>query len=222
VVDLLERGLLRRQRAYPVHQAEILREGSDVAILGIGSEVSYCVKAAERLALEGLNVTVVNARFVKPLDTALILALARSHGAIVTAEHHPDERIMVTGIERFGYVVEPIVARLTELSETTTPEAGVIDAEGLGDAVWELLDGPRRPWQLYAKHGTERQALTRTLLVVVARDRLRFGEVDEAEAMKRAMLALTRDPREDGPGSDLTVALALAVGSFRKPPPRIF
>jgi len=71
-----------------IGKAEILREGSDVAILGIGSEVSYCVKAAERLAVEGLNVTVVNARFVKPLDSELILALARSHGSIVTAEDH--------------------------------------------------------------------------------------------------------------------------------------
>jgi len=74
--------------ALEIGKAEILREGSDVAILGIGAEVSYCVKAAERLALEGLNVTVVNARFVKPLDSELILALARSHGAIVTAEDH--------------------------------------------------------------------------------------------------------------------------------------
>src|SRR6266705_1606654 len=74
--------------AVVVARAEIWREGAVVAILGIGSEVSYCVKAAERLALEGLNVTVVNARFVKPLDSELILALARSHGAIVTAEDH--------------------------------------------------------------------------------------------------------------------------------------
>jgi len=77
----------------PIHtleigKAEILREGTDVAILGIGSEVSYCVKAAERLAADGLNPTVVNARFVKPLDAELILALARSHGMIVTAEDH--------------------------------------------------------------------------------------------------------------------------------------
>jgi len=71
-----------------IGKAEILREGSDVAILGIGSEVSHCEKAAERLALEGLNVTVVNARFVKPLDSELIIALARSHGSIVTAEDH--------------------------------------------------------------------------------------------------------------------------------------
>jgi 1-deoxy-D-xylulose-5-phosphate synthase len=71
-----------------IGKAEILREGSDVAILGIGSEVSYCLKAAERLALEGIQATVVNARFVKPLDEELITALAQSHGSIVTVEDH--------------------------------------------------------------------------------------------------------------------------------------
>jgi 1-deoxy-D-xylulose-5-phosphate synthase len=75
-------------RALEIGKAEILREGTDVAILGIGTQVSYCVQAAERLAAEGLNPTVVNARFVKPLDAELILALARSHGSIVTVEDH--------------------------------------------------------------------------------------------------------------------------------------
>ncbi|MFL6216380.1 MAG: 1-deoxy-D-xylulose-5-phosphate synthase [Blastocatellia bacterium] len=71
-----------------IGKAEILRHGTDVAIIGIGTQVHYCEKAAERLAAEGLNPTVVNARFVKPLDADLILALARSHGSIVTVEDH--------------------------------------------------------------------------------------------------------------------------------------
>ncbi len=75
-------------RALEIGKAEILREGTDVAILGIGSEVAYCVKAADRLASDGIKATVVNARFVKPLDEELILALARSHGLLVTAEDH--------------------------------------------------------------------------------------------------------------------------------------
>jgi 1-deoxy-D-xylulose-5-phosphate synthase len=75
-------------KALEIGKAEILREGSDLAILGIGTQVSYCLKAADRLALEGINATVVNARFVKPLDEELILALARTHGSIVTVEDH--------------------------------------------------------------------------------------------------------------------------------------
>ena len=74
--------------ALEIGKAEILRHGTDVAIIGIGTQVHYCEKAAERLAAEGLNPTVVNARFVKPLDAELILALARSHGSIVTVEDH--------------------------------------------------------------------------------------------------------------------------------------
>jgi 1-deoxy-D-xylulose-5-phosphate synthase len=71
-----------------IGRAEILREGSDVAILGIGSQVAYCSKAAEKLSADGINATVVNARFVKPLDEELILTLARSTGSIVTVEDH--------------------------------------------------------------------------------------------------------------------------------------
>jgi 1-deoxy-D-xylulose-5-phosphate synthase len=74
--------------ALEIGKAELLREGTDVAILGIGTQVSYCMQAAERLAVDGINATVVNARFVKPLDAELILALARSHGSIVTVEDH--------------------------------------------------------------------------------------------------------------------------------------
>jgi 1-deoxy-D-xylulose-5-phosphate synthase len=74
--------------ALEIGKAELLREGTDVAILGIGTQVSYCMRAAERLAADGISATVVNARFVKPLDAELILALARSHGSIVTVEDH--------------------------------------------------------------------------------------------------------------------------------------
>jgi 1-deoxy-D-xylulose-5-phosphate synthase len=71
-----------------IGKAEILREGTDLAILGIGTQVAYCMKAADKLALDGINTTVVNARFVKPLDEELILALARTHGSIITVEDH--------------------------------------------------------------------------------------------------------------------------------------
>jgi 1-deoxy-D-xylulose-5-phosphate synthase len=71
-----------------IGKAEILRDGTDVAILGIGTQVAYCLKAADKLAQDGISATVVNARFVKPLDEELILALARTHGSLVTVEDH--------------------------------------------------------------------------------------------------------------------------------------
>lgn len=75
-------------RTLPIGKAETLRQGRDVAILAVGSMVLAAQRAAEELAADGIDATVVNARFVKPLDEELIASLARSHGAIVTVEEN--------------------------------------------------------------------------------------------------------------------------------------
>ena len=72
----------------PIGRAEIVREGSDVAILAVGSMVLAAERAADELALDSLEATIVNARFVKPLDETLILELAHTHGALVTVEEN--------------------------------------------------------------------------------------------------------------------------------------
>lgn len=72
----------------PVGKGEILREGSHGALLAVGSTVYPAREAAEALAAEGLDLTVVNARFVKPLDRDLILSLARATGTLVTVEEN--------------------------------------------------------------------------------------------------------------------------------------
>ena len=72
----------------PIGQAETIREGTDVAILAVGSMVLAAERAADVLADENLSATVINARFVKPLDETLILNLARTHGALVTVEEN--------------------------------------------------------------------------------------------------------------------------------------
>jgi 1-deoxy-D-xylulose-5-phosphate synthase len=69
-----------------IGKAEVLRKGSDVAILAYGELVYPAVEAGEKLAKDGVQATVVNARFVKPLDTELIASLAREVPVIVTAE----------------------------------------------------------------------------------------------------------------------------------------
>ncbi len=66
--------------------AEVLREGTDVLLLAIGRLVYPALAAAEKLAKDGLNAAVINARFVKPLDEELILKWARVCGRVVTAE----------------------------------------------------------------------------------------------------------------------------------------
>jgi 1-deoxy-D-xylulose-5-phosphate synthase len=69
-----------------IGRAELLRDGGEVAILALGSMVHPAMQAAENLAAEGIETTVVNTRFVKPLDAGLILALARSRRILVTVE----------------------------------------------------------------------------------------------------------------------------------------
>ncbi len=70
----------------PIGKGELLREGTDVAIVAIGVTVWPAMKAAERLAQEGISAAVVNARFAKPLDSELILKTAKNVRCLVTVE----------------------------------------------------------------------------------------------------------------------------------------
>ena len=67
-------------------RAEVLREGRDVALFGIGAGVKIVLDAAELLAGLGISATVINARFCKPLDEETLVSAARRCGAVVTAE----------------------------------------------------------------------------------------------------------------------------------------
>ncbi len=74
--------------AMEIGKAEVLREGSDVAIFGLGALLPLAVQMAARLEAEGLSVAVVNPRFVKPMDAAVVERLGRTCGLIVTFEDH--------------------------------------------------------------------------------------------------------------------------------------
>ena len=69
-----------------IGRGRIVREGSRIALLSLGTRLSECLKAAEDLSSRGLSTTVVDARFAKPLDTALIDRLAREHEILLTIE----------------------------------------------------------------------------------------------------------------------------------------
>src|SRR6185503_17582647 len=64
----------------------IVREGSTIALLSLGTRLEDCLKAADTLAAHGLSTTVADARFAKPLDSDLIAALAREHEVLITIE----------------------------------------------------------------------------------------------------------------------------------------
>ncbi len=72
--------------ALPIGKGELLKDGTDVAIIAIGAPVWQAVRAAERLSQEGLSTAVVNGRFVKPLDRDLIADVAKRVRYVVTVE----------------------------------------------------------------------------------------------------------------------------------------
>jgi len=72
----------------PIGKAELLREGADGVLIALGSMVYPALEAAADLAKEGLDLTVVNARFVKPLDAELLLQLAKRFGKLIALEEN--------------------------------------------------------------------------------------------------------------------------------------
>ena len=71
-----------------IGKAEKLREGDDVALLAVGSMVEYALKAAEKLAADGIVCEVINMRFIKPLDEDMLDYISGKHPKIVTLEEN--------------------------------------------------------------------------------------------------------------------------------------
>jgi len=69
-----------------IGKGRVLREGTSVALLSYGTRLAECFKAADMLAAQGLSATVADARFAKPLDTELVLRLAKEHEVLITIE----------------------------------------------------------------------------------------------------------------------------------------
>lgn len=80
-LELPERGEI-----LPIGKGRIVREGTAIAILSLGTRLGEAVKAAEELAARGLSTTVADARFAKPLDQDLVRRLAREHEVLITVE----------------------------------------------------------------------------------------------------------------------------------------
>jgi 1-deoxy-D-xylulose-5-phosphate synthase len=132
-----------------VGRGEILRDGAQGAILAVGTMVSPSLEAAERLAGEGINLSVINARFVKPLDRELILSLARRTGVIFTVEENAleggfgtavlelleEEGVTGTTVRRLGFP-----DRYIEQGEQTELRALYsLDADGIVNVVRKVL-----------------------------------------------------------------------------------
>jgi 1-deoxy-D-xylulose-5-phosphate synthase len=91
--------------AIPHGTWEVLRQGSEFAILAVGTMVNQALAAADALAAEGLNVTVVNCRFLKPYDAVTLSALLTDHRQLLVVE----EGTVVNG---FGAYMAQVVSKL--------------------------------------------------------------------------------------------------------------
>ena len=77
-------------QALQIGKGRIVREGTKVAILSLGTRLQDALKAADMLAARGLSTTVADARFAKPIDRDLVLRLAREHECLITVEEGAD------------------------------------------------------------------------------------------------------------------------------------
>jgi 1-deoxy-D-xylulose-5-phosphate synthase len=75
-----------RGKPLEIGKSRLIQSGNRVALLSFGTRLAEVLKAAEQLAQKGLTPTVVDARFAKPLDSDMILNLARNHEAVITIE----------------------------------------------------------------------------------------------------------------------------------------
>ena len=69
-----------------IGKAKIIKEGKKVALLNFGTRLEECKKASEKLSSKGINCTIIDARFAKPLDKKLIMELATNHEVLITIE----------------------------------------------------------------------------------------------------------------------------------------
>jgi 1-deoxy-D-xylulose-5-phosphate synthase len=139
--------------AVPYGTWESLRDGRDLAILAVGTMVQPALQAAERLAAAGIDAAVVNCRFLKPLDSTMLEAIAREHRTIVTVEE--------------GTVVNGFGAYLAELLQTTRPEVRVV-ALGIPD---KLVEQAPRPDQL-EEFGLTADGIARRISALVREESL--------------------------------------------------
>jgi 1-deoxy-D-xylulose-5-phosphate synthase len=133
-VDMPEKGI-----PLAIGKGRIVKQGSRIAILSLGTRLSEALKAAEELEARGLSTTVADARFAKPLDEDLILRLARDHEVLVTVEEG--------SIGGFGSYVLQLLA-----------DRGALDRGSLKVRAMVLPDiyqDHDKPERMYAKAGLD-------------------------------------------------------------------
>jgi 1-deoxy-D-xylulose-5-phosphate synthase len=157
--------------ALPIGKGRILREGTSVAILSLGTRLAEALKAAEQLASFGVLATVADARYMKPLDRQLIHDLAREHEVLVTVEEG--------AVGGFGSHVLQSLA-----------EAGLLDAR-LKVRAMVLPDAfidHGHPYKMYELAGLNASSIAKTALAALGdelKPRYRVVSTLSAESLHR-------------------------------------
>ena len=114
---------------FQIGKGEVLREGTDVAIIANGLMTYEALVAAGELAKDGINAMVINMGTIKPLDEELVLEAARKCGKVITAEEH----------SVIGGLGEAVAALLSEKLPTPVKRVGVNDEFGHSGPAGALL-----------------------------------------------------------------------------------
>jgi 1-deoxy-D-xylulose-5-phosphate synthase len=147
-IDMPERGI-----PLEIGRGRIVKEGTRVAILSLGTRLAESLKAAEELDARGLSTTVADARFAKPLDEEMILRLARDHEVLITIEEG--------SIGGFGSFVLHLLA-----------ERGMLD-RGLKVRSMVLPDvyiDHDKPDRMYAQAGLDAQSIVKRVFEILGRN----------------------------------------------------
>ena len=114
---------------FEIGKGEILRDGTDVAVIANGLMVYEAIVAAEELAAEGISAMVINMATIKPLDEELVLAAAKKCGRVITCEEH----------SVIGGLGEAVCSLLSEKLPTPVKRIGVNDEFGHSGPAAALL-----------------------------------------------------------------------------------
>ena len=155
-------------RPIPIGTWEVLRAGTDVAILTFGTTIPMALEAAETLAVKGISAQVVNARFIKPLDTAMLDFLFSSKMPIMTVE----EAVLAGG---FGSAV-------IEYAHDVKYTAAAIERMGIPDHFIEHGNVN----ELLAEIGMTTENLVQNVESLDSRKKPLKGKVYDGPATKRA------------------------------------
>ncbi len=115
---------------FTIGKGEIMRDGSDIAIIANGLMVYEAIQAGEKLAELGINARIINMSTIKPLDEELVLAAAKECGKIITCEEH----------SVIGGLGEAVCSYLSETYPTPVKRIGVEDQFGFSGPAYEVLE----------------------------------------------------------------------------------